>query len=151
MTSYVQLWPFTTLYVHQWQIYDQTQPHATKQGSTDGCFGSDLWGCQSKITKIHCASSFNMIFFQIKSFFKGVHNMTSCMGSIAVTDWLQQWKDCTIPHQIPHLEFRVNHTEINTLKEVQRMQKCTSDVQVSGTCLHVGISACRHFRGLKVY
>ena len=72
-----------------------------------GAFVSNLWGCQSQITKIHV--------FVNKIIFKWCvlrdHKMLSLLlllGSISVTDWLQQtiWGDInqsqTRAQQTPH-------------------------------------------------
>ena len=48
------------------------------------------------------------------------------------------WKDCTIPHQIDHLEFRVNHIEINTPK--RSIEDAEMYIRCPSTCLHVGTS-----------
>ena len=92
VTSNYQLWQCSTMLRTSVNTFDNMWLDVTKCGYA--CmpvkFMSDLWG-QSKITQIHVCILYKIIFKRCVSH---DHSMllscSHCMGSIAVTNWLQQ-------------------------------------------------------------
>ena len=121
------LWPVMTscdharpCYIHLWPICDQTRPDAARCDQVWLCMHGGricVWFAGMSVK-----NNQNSCFFLIKSVLKGVYHVIItchhclCMGSISVTDWLQQtiWGDISQSqtHSQQHLITSWNGLEV---------------------------------------